>query len=269
MSNVDRTKLNALIPNLEVGQVANPELRQVVFEQIYALLELRALETDVLLKTNTTAFTPTADYHPSTKKYTNDEITAMIATVLTKTNTTPYTPTTDYHPTTLRYVVDAINEAIVNVGATAIIQTGTVFPATPTAGQSFFKTDENRLYVYSGAAWVGYALKQQENWIAPTLLNAWVNLAAGTNVAGYYKDSLGVVHLKGMIKSGTVGQVLFILPVGYRPSAMMVFTVLSHNGSADIYTRMEILATGEIQFSSATGGNNYLSLENIHFRAEQ
>ena len=37
----------------------------------------KANETDVLTKTNTTAFTPSADYHPATKKYTDDSISAL------------------------------------------------------------------------------------------------------------------------------------------------------------------------------------------------
>jgi len=39
-----------------------------------------ALTSSVLSKTNTTAFIPTADYHPATKKYVDDEITASVGT---------------------------------------------------------------------------------------------------------------------------------------------------------------------------------------------
>lgn len=78
MSNVDRTKLNALIPNLEVGQVAEPELRQVVFEEVYTLLEQRAAEADVLLKANSAVFIPAANYHPATKKYVDDTVAGVV-----------------------------------------------------------------------------------------------------------------------------------------------------------------------------------------------
>ncbi|MBR2493440.1 MAG: hypothetical protein IKB64_08315 [Paludibacteraceae bacterium] len=83
-----------------------------------------------LAKSNTTEFTPTADYHPATKKYVDDavanagsgegtdlsnyynkeEIDAKVAPlvsatdVLTKTNTTEYTPASAYHPATKQYV---------------------------------------------------------------------------------------------------------------------------------------------------------------------
>lgn len=42
-----------------------------------AALDLKANRTDVLEKTNTTAFAPSADYHPATKKYV-DETTAAV-----------------------------------------------------------------------------------------------------------------------------------------------------------------------------------------------
>lgn len=79
MSNIDRTKLNVLLPNLEVGQIANPLLRADVFDQIYDLLELMAREADVLLKTNTTTYTPTQPYHPMTKKYVDDALVGIVA----------------------------------------------------------------------------------------------------------------------------------------------------------------------------------------------
>lgn len=61
---------------------------------------------------------------------------------------------------------------------------------------------------------------QQDAWVAPTLLNSWVNFGAGGQPAGYCKDSQGFVRLKGLVKSGTPGatSVIFTLPAGYRPA---------------------------------------------------
>ena len=61
-------------------------------------------------------------------------------------------------------------------------------------------------------------VSQPEAFIAPTLLNSWVNFdVAINNSAGYYKDAFGIVHLRGLVKTGTVGLAIFALPVGYRP----------------------------------------------------
>lgn len=60
-------------------------------------------------KTNTTAYTPTQNYHPATKKYVDDN-SVSASEVLTKTNTNSYTPTSDYHPATKKYIDDLIQD---------------------------------------------------------------------------------------------------------------------------------------------------------------
>lgn len=191
------------------------------------------------------------------------QLSDLLSKVLTLANTNPYTPTADYHPATLRYVLDAINAAITSGSSTAIIKTGTSFPATPTSGQMFFKTDENRLYVYAGSIWVGFAKKQQENWIAPTLLNGWINFGSPQSTAAYYKDDFGIVHLKGVLKSGSIGFSLFNLPVGYRPSEYINFAVISNNAIG----KVAITPTGDV--NSSVGSNANFPIDGIAFRSEQ
>jgi hypothetical protein len=55
-------------------------------------------------------------------------------------------------------------------------------------------------------------------WQAPVLLNSWAN-AATFLPAGYMRDALGFVHLRGQIQTGVPPSVAFTLPVGYRPAA--------------------------------------------------
>ena len=65
--------------------------------------------------------------------------------------------------------------------------------------------------------------KQQEAWITPTLLNG----ATATD-AGYYKDSVGIVRLRGtFMVTGSYVQV-FRLPAGYRPSTVQTFAVYNN-----------------------------------------
>lgn len=63
--------------------------------------------------------------------------------------------------------------------------------------------------------------------IAPTLLNSWVNFGAPTQNAGYTLHQ-GMVILRGTVKSGTVGSPIFTLPVGYRPSGNVGFAIVSN-----------------------------------------
>ena len=113
----------------------------------------------------------------------------------------------------------------------------------------------------------GKANKNQMSWIAPTLLNGWVNLGGVTATSGYYKDEFGLVRLRGYIKSGitTQGTILFTLPLGYRPAATEGFMVYANDG-ASIGT-ISISSGGNVAF--ITGSSLDMSLSGVSFRAEQ
>jgi hypothetical protein len=99
-----------------------------------------------------------------------------------------------------------------------------------------------------------------EAWQTPTLLNAWTNLGGGFNTTEYYIDKESVVHLKGIVKNGTIGTVIFSLPVGYRPTAQYVFTVISGTG----FGRVDVASNGDVIVGS--GNNSGVSLDGISFR---
>jgi len=101
----------------------------------------------------------------------------------------------------------------------------------------------------------------QQAWQTPTLLNGWANYGGGGNPIGYYKDSLGIVHIRGLM-IGTIGSTIFTLPIGYRPLFANLIVVYS-NGLG----RCDIQPDGSVQAQSGT--NAYFSLDNISFRAEQ
>lgn len=106
-------------------------------------------------------------------------------------------------------------------------------------------------------------LSDQPAWIVPTFLNAWVNHSAQYNSAGYYKDSLGIVHLKGLVKSGTIGAAIFNLPAGYRPLTQYLTATISNSAIG----RIDVTATGDVL--AALGSNAWISLDLVSFRAEQ
>ena len=101
----------------------------------------------------------------------------------------------------------------------------------------------------------------EEAWIAPTLLNGWVDFAAGWTTAGYRKSANGDIHIRLMIKNGTLGATVFILPVGYRPLANRMF---SGNGNGGTSVRWDIAATGDVVMS--TGGAAVFSSLECVFR---
>lgn len=100
----------------------------------------------------------------------------------------------------------------------------------------------------------------QESWIAPTLLNSWVDFGGGYETAGYMIDTLGFVHLKGIVKSGTSVTAIFNLPLGYRPSERPILSTYSN----DAFAAIDITTGGDVRL--VTGSNASLSLSGISFR---
>jgi hypothetical protein len=101
----------------------------------------------------------------------------------------------------------------------------------------------------------------------------WANIGDGFNTAGFYKDPLGIVHLKGLIRilaasTVTVGcsdAKVFTLPAGYRPAARTI----SQTVAKDAFARVDVLATGEVALCNpfVWQPKDYLSLDGIEFRA--
>lgn len=71
----------------------------------YTFLTSHQSLSNYLPKNNSTAWTPTGDYNPATKKYVDDLVnTKDLTKYLSKTNSTEYIPTKAYHPATKQYV---------------------------------------------------------------------------------------------------------------------------------------------------------------------
>lgn len=118
-------------------------------------------------------------------------------------------------------------------------------------------TNGDILQVVSGIpAWK--TTLDQPAWTAPTLLNSWVQHSTLQTV-DYFKDSLGVVHLRGGIKNGTINTAAFTLPSGYRPSGLIVFAVPSN----DVFGLLQVTTAGDVK--PAVGSNAYFSLDGVTF----
>lgn len=105
----------------------------------------------------------------------------------------------------------------------------------------------------------------QQAWQTPTLQNSWVQYDTIFGTAQYYKDSTGVVHLRGLLKNGTVtaGTSLFTLPAGYRPVMQMLYEVTSNDARA----RLDVKTDGTVTTGPGVS-NLWVSLANMSFRAE-
>lgn len=159
--------------------------------------------------------------------------------------------------------IDAGGVLSASAGASALNDLTDVTITAPTSGQGL---------TYNGTEWVNAAVPipaveaSHEIGAAgePAFQNGWVNdNPAVSETAGFYKDPFGRVHLKGMIKNGTVGDgtayAAFTLPTGYRPALRKFFAPWNANTAP----RVDIYPTGEVVVVAATGT---VSLDGISWR---
>lgn len=100
----------------------------------------------------------------------------------------------------------------------------------------------------------------QSSWVAVTFSNSWVNFGGAYNNCEYFKDTLGTVHLRGLIKSGTMQQAAFTLPAGFRPSANLFVPAISNN------TIGSVIIGSDGTVKPWDGSNLWFSMDNIRFR---
>lgn len=107
-------------------------------------------------------------------------------------------------------------------------------------------------------------IEAQQAWQTPTLQGAWTNYGAPYGNAGYMKDSLGFVRLKGLVKGGATGTTIFTLPVGCRPAEQLIYA-----GYGDgAVVRLDIYTNGNVYYSAGAATSTYTSLQNVIFKAE-
>ncbi|SCW43819.1 hypothetical protein SAMN04487970_100736 [Paenibacillus tianmuensis] len=119
-----------------------------------------------------------------------------------------------------------------------------------------------------GALEITRAQRVQSQWIKPTLLNGWVNYGDGAYTdAGYFKDELGIIHIRGLVKNGQLNASIFMLPLGYRPARAMVIPVATDGNGQLILGRLTIDFNGSVYHT--LGGTGWFSLDGISFLAER
>lgn len=147
-------------------------------------------------------------------------------------------------------------------------QTSSDQPDGPVLGQQLAEAVEA---VLSGSAGVAISPTSITNpaKIAVTYQNSWVDWGAPYQGARYWRDKNGVVHIDGLIKSGSVTATatIFTLPAGYRPAANLIFMVGSGAGFAA--SRLDVLPSGAVQVGAAGWSNSLASISGVSFKAEQ
>lgn len=85
----------------------------------------------------------------------------------------------------------------------------------------------------------------------PAFVNSWTNYA-GYQVARFLKDAAGVVHIEGVVDSGS--GTIFTLPAGYRPSAKLLIDARGNSGVG----YLEIDTDGTVDY--VAGGTTWFTI---------
>jgi hypothetical protein len=100
----------------------------------------------------------------------------------------------------------------------------------------------------------------------PPFQNAWVNFGGTWSKAGFFKDGLGFVHLKGTLTATNNGTTAFTLPVGYRPAEDLFLPVGGSGTTAGL--GVQLRQNGDIEvFCGGVGCN--AGLDGLSFRAPE
>lgn len=138
--------------------------------------------------------------------------------------------------------------------------------ATPGAGLWRIYPKSDGLYLIDDAGTVvgplgagGGGGGGDASWTNATLTNSWVTFGAPYLTPGYRKDASGVVHLRGVVKSGTSATSALTLPTGYRPAGKASFRTLAPVTDEQI----DVNTDGTVVIS--TSSNAYAGLDGISF----
>jgi hypothetical protein len=94
-------------------------------------------------------------------------------------------------------------------------------------------------------------LTVQPPWNNVSYVNSWTTFNASFEDAQYMKDTLGFVHVRGIVKDGTSGTTVFTLPAGYRPLKEITAPAITIAG---IVGFTYIFSNGDVQASMIGGG---------------
>ncbi len=86
-------------------------------------------------------------------------------------------------------------------------------------------------------------------WTNVTFKDGWSNYGSGFQNGQYFKDSLGIVHVRGLIRAGTTAYP-FVMPSGYRPTAGQIFPAYG----ANTFVRVDIHSDGTVWVQAPSTG---------------
>ena len=100
-------------------------------------------------------------------------------------------------------------------------------------------------FIFSNGLTVDNMNYKDSGWIDATYQNGWTTYGGAYSQARYKKIG-SVVYIDGLVKAGTIGQAVFTLPSGFRPTKRQLKateTDRNANGRLDINTNGDVVAS--------------------------
>lgn len=160
---------------------------------------------------------------------------------------------------------------------------GSKVDAARHADTAYQAQDANNANTLNGKQSSYFAPRAVEPWHVigsanePGFQNGWTNFDPNGffSTAAFYKDPYGVVHLKGVVKGGTVSHsssgIIFMLPYGYGSEQDEVHAVLSNEGLGRVtIKRGSSVSDGRTVayvYAAPPSNSAWVSLDGITFRA--
>jgi hypothetical protein len=113
----------------------------------------------------------------------------------------------------------------------------------------------------------GRDIARDYSWKTPVLTSPWIGYGANFPTVQYFKDSAGIVHLRGCVKGGGNASMLCLLPIGYRPGMLVRSVISASNGQAAYVGFLIVDTTGNISVYFEAGTTE-IAIDNVTFLAE-
>ncbi len=113
----------------------------------------------------------------------------------------------------------------------------------------------------------------QEGWTALTVAtfnDTWANVGGVYNPAAYFKDTNGIVHIRGAVIRGTGGTsspIIFNLPAGYQPAYQEVHWGVKDISGTSALVRVDIDTNGNVMVDATVSDGVSVSIDGLSFRA--
>lgn len=155
-------------------------------------------------------------------------------------------------------------ESVYSISGSDVRSIALAFGSSYVSGQAVVSVDDFRIE-YIGTPWyeIGDTTKFTDNYESiPGFQNSWVNYGGSVySTAAFRKNQFGRVELRGIVKSGTVGAGIFVLPVGFRPlTNKNPYRAVESNNAFGI---VEVLTAGSVVCQ--VGNNAHVCLDGISF----